>query len=61
MSVQSGAVIFNFEDPIDFYSVINFLEEHPGIKLIYKVMSKDNRLYVVDEERMRRSAWERKR
>ena len=54
MSIQSGAVVFNFEDPTDFYAVINFLEQHPGIiRIIYKTMRTNDRLYITSESKMK--------
>ena len=54
MATQSGAVVFSFENVADFYSVINFLEQHSGIRVIYKTMKTNDRLYITSEKEMQR-------
>lgn len=50
---QHAGIIFNFDDINDFYTVVAFLERQHGIKIIYKTIRKDDRLYITSESEMK--------
>ena len=57
MTSQSAAIIFRFYQPVDFYDILDTIEQHPGVeKVIYKKISKEHRLYIVDESELERRA-----
>lgn len=49
---QSGAIVFSFDDPRAFYSILTYIEELPGAHVIYKTMRND-KLYITSEREMR--------
>lgn len=58
MTIQSGAVVFKFDDPRAFYSILTFIENTPGVYLIYKTMKTNDKLYITSESEMRGDAHE---
>lgn len=52
MATQSGGVIFSFEDITQFYNIISFIEQLDGVRIIYRTMRKDDRLYITSEKEM---------
>lgn len=46
----SGAIVFNFENPADYYKIKDFLEKYPGVKVIYVTMRNNERLYISSEK-----------
>ena len=49
---HSVGIILSIDDPSTFYQVKSYLEGVLGLKIIYITMTTDNRLYIIDEERM---------
>ena len=45
----SGAVVFTFNDPSDYFKVKTFLENTPGVRVIYVTMRTNERLYISSE------------
>ena len=55
MTTHSVGAILSINDPSVFYEIKSFFESTSGIKVIYITLTKDNRLYIIDETRLKQN------